>query len=487
MINKQSLKNVYMVVLALFLFVLGVFGGRQMLPAFAEERVYTNVLADLQKDESFSVINYPEISDQKDELFGVIQVIQVAESESGELYLYTYQPSNKAKQLLATEINMSLSESVDGTSLFPLTLLNTNGVFCKYLVCGVVISSDTVRYYNISSVFRDWDKDIDGESSNDNIKNEKAFGVGKVFKAETVDGKITYFCKDVDVIEILNPYVGYLVYRDAYGWADMFFESYPYTNVHFIAFDTDLSVDKLEEADVSYFTQPYTWKSLKNEYTYGQKSDKQYLTITGESEGGANISNGWFHDYYTWKRIQSTTEFCDTVTLDSAALAEVKKTKWVLLFLETPFRVSEKTTLAGHETTEEGTRVTEVTILRLKFVTAGKTYNLGTVSDKVTGSINPVGGVKEKSWLDLLCEWLESVTGVPARVWKIIICALPFLILLPILAAVFPVFGNVLSIVVQAIGKAFVWLCKGVFWLICLPFKGIAALVRKIKERKESK
>ena len=170
------------------------------------------MLADLQKAETFSVINYPEIIDPESELYGVIQVIQIAESESGELFLYTYQPSNKAKPLLATEVNMSLSESVDGTSLFPLTLLNTNGVFCKYRVNGVIVANDTTRYYNISSIYRDWDKEIDGEPDNGNTKDAVAFAVGKVCKAETADGDVKYSVKNVNVIQIKNPFAGYLQY-----------------------------------------------------------------------------------------------------------------------------------------------------------------------------------------------------------------------------------------------------------------------------------
>ena len=42
--------------------------------------------------------------------------------------------------------------------------------------------------------------------------------------------------------------------------------------------------------------------------------------------------------------------------------------------------------------------------------------------------------------------------------------------------------GQILTVVLKAIGIAFVWLCKGLWWLICLPFRGIAALVRKIKK-----
>ncbi len=221
---------------------------------YAEERVYTNVLADLQKDEAFNVINYPEINDPTEELFGSIQVIQIAESTAGELFVYTYQPSNKTHELKAAEVNMALSESVDGTSLFPLTLLNSNGVFCKYLVGGVIVSSDPVRYYNISSIYRDWVKEIDGEPNNDNTKSAVAFEVGKVYKLETQDGGIKYSCEKVDVVRIQNPFAGYLSYYDGLKW-DFLFNVAHFTDVHFIAFDTDFPIDTLQEADISYYTK----------------------------------------------------------------------------------------------------------------------------------------------------------------------------------------------------------------------------------------
>lgn len=457
-----------------------------MLSAFAEERVYTNVLADLQKDTTFNVINYPEISDSKNELYGTIQVMQIAESESNELYLYTYQPSNKTQQLTATEVNMSLSETVDGTSLFPLTLLNSNGVFCKYLVQGVVVSNDSTRYYNITSIYRDWVKEIDGETGNDNIKNAVAFAVGKLYMVETVDDVATYSCEKVDVITILNPYAGFLRYDEGLHW-DFIFNTTHATDVHFIAFDTDFPIDTLQEADISYYTQPYIWKSLSTGgWTYGDKSDIQYMTLTGEQEGG-NAGDGFMGIKYTWKRIQRAENFKQSVSLNDEAQQAVDKTKWVLVFLETPFTQSQATTWAGDQVTEKGTKVSEVTILRLKFVTAGKTYNLGTVSDKITEGDKPGGGAHGLGFLDTLCKWLEQVTGLPAWAWKIIICALPFVIALPILSAVFPVVGQILFAILKGLGTAFLWLLKGLWWLICLPFKGIAALARTIQERRASK
>ena len=476
MINKQSRKNVY-IVWALFLLFAGLLSGWQT-DAFAEERVYTNVLADLQKDETFTVINYPE-----NETDYAIRVIQIAESDSGELFLYTYQPCNKTRKLTATDINMSLSESVDGTSLFPLTLLNTNGVFCKYLVNGVAVSDEAVRYYNITSIYRDWIVEIDGETGNDNTGNSKAFSVGKLYKAETQDGETKYSCENVDVITILNPYVDFLRYNDGLKW-DFIFNASHYTDVHYIAFDTDFPIDTLQEADISYITQPYMWQSLGKGYTYGEKSEPQYLPLTGEQTGG-NEGDGFLGVKYTWKRIQSTKDFVKSVDLIAASKEAVEKTKWVLIFLETPFTRSEKGTLAGHQITETGTKVSNVTILRLKFVTAGTTYNLGTVSDKLTGDDIPGGGAHALGWLDLLCKWLEQITGLPAWVWKIIICLLPFVILLPILSAVFPIVGQILAAVFKGIATAFVWLCKGIWWLVCLPFRGIAALINAIKDKKE--
>ena len=101
---------------------------------------YTDVLADLGKDDKFDVADYPEITDSENDTFGAIRVIQIAESKSGELFVYTYQPSETAKSVIATEVNMSLTATVDDAKLYPLILLNKNGVFGKYVVEGVTVS-----------------------------------------------------------------------------------------------------------------------------------------------------------------------------------------------------------------------------------------------------------------------------------------------------------------------------------------------------------
>ena len=81
------------------------------------------MLEDLKKDEKFDAKDYPaRMGDYS------ISVIQIAEGERGSVYLYTYQPCLKTKDLTVTDINMSLSEEVTGTKLYSLTRINTNGV-----------------------------------------------------------------------------------------------------------------------------------------------------------------------------------------------------------------------------------------------------------------------------------------------------------------------------------------------------------------------
>ena len=238
---KQSMKNIFTAVLAFCLFVSVIMGGWQMLPAYAATSAYSDVLLDLQVDSEFNADDYPNNASDY-----TIQLIQIAESKSGELFVYTYQPSQISKYLVATEINMSLSDSASGTKLYSLTLLNCNRVFCKYKVNDIAVNAETTRYYNITSIYRDWDKEIDEETGNDNTKNSVAYPVGKLFAATTENGNITYGCTEIQTIQIINPYADYLEYSNGFKFCPNWCHS------HYVAFSTDKKIDTLMEADVSY-------------------------------------------------------------------------------------------------------------------------------------------------------------------------------------------------------------------------------------------
>lgn len=472
MTNKLYKYKYIYIVLALVLLVVSVMGGRYIPSAFADMGQYTSALTDLQKDSEFTPADYPDNASDYS-----IQFIQIAESTDKELFVYTYQPSQKTTYLVATEINMSLSESVDDTQLYGLTLLNSDGVFCKYKVNDFTVSSDIVRYYNISSIYREWQKGIDEETGNDNTKNAVAFNVGKLYRAVTDDsGEILYLCQETETVQIINPVAGYLEYSNGFhlygSWCDS----------HYVAFSTDWQIDELMEADVSYVQRSASQAvglGLDGHITYGDKENK-IAYLDGE-QTGENPADGWFAKKYKWERIQSVDEFkADKQNaLTDSAKEKLDGQQWVLRFVETARSAS----YSQYSTVTFWTDISEVTVLRLKFLSDGKVYNLGAVSDKVTEGDKPDN--TNTNEFASLWEWLSRLTGIPEWVWVLILIAIVLAICLPILSLVSPVFGQALLMVFKAIGTAFVWLFKGVLWLVCLPFKGIAALVRKIKDKKD--
>ena len=115
--GKRNISKLAFLAIILLLLIATVISGWGKLPAFAERYVNTDVLEDLKKDEKFDVKDYPaRMGDYS------ISVIQIAESTAGELFLYTYQPSQRTKYLEATQINMSLNQTADGTRLYELKL-----------------------------------------------------------------------------------------------------------------------------------------------------------------------------------------------------------------------------------------------------------------------------------------------------------------------------------------------------------------------------
>ena len=184
---KQKRKNYISFLLVLSLFFVLVIGGWGNSTAFADTKQYTGALTDLSQDSNFNAAVYADNSKDYS-----IQVIQIAESTDKELFIYTYQPCQKTTYLVANEINMSLSESADGIKLYGLTLLNSDGALCKYKVTDFIVSGDSVRYYNIASILRPWNGNYDNKSDNDNTTNSKAFAVGQLWTAETVDKSVVY-------------------------------------------------------------------------------------------------------------------------------------------------------------------------------------------------------------------------------------------------------------------------------------------------------
>ena len=428
--------------------------------AKAESKVtYTNVLEDLQRDSSFSKENYPEKATDYS-----LQIIQLAESSSKELFVYVYQPSGQLKGLVASSINISTTIN-DAISYhnYKLELLNADGVFFKYKVSDFVVKDDAVRYYAITSVYRKWDKTIDPATGNDNTVTEVNYNVSKQYAFGTINGKPYVNCVDIDTIVVTDKFVGYVRYKDGFklyvGACDS----------HFVAFNTDKPIDKLLEADVYYTTQSYDWSSapfVGVKETFGTKTDEYaYLKYTDKVE---HSGGGLFAGTYKWDRIQTIDDFIkgenreniyhgavlDVKTsskLTDEALNELKGKKWVLRFAETNYSLSGYSTTGS--TFESYTLVGDVTILRLKFETDGITYNLGTIDNKQTGGKDP----SNKTDIDV------SLNDTGKKLAALIMLILAIILLAPVLP----------------------YVLKAVVWIVMLPINGIAALIKAIKRKRQ--
>lgn len=460
---RKKLKNnimrfAFLLLWAVLLFVV-LWGGQMTAPqAYAESTSYSDVLDDLRKDENFSPSTYPTVANDYS-----LQVIQIAESTNKELFVYVYQPCQSAYPLTATHINMSLSDKVGGivvdgetvagsdtSKLYELTLLNSSGVFVKYKVEGLTVSGDIVRYYTISAIYRDYIEGIDPGTGNDNTKTSRAFAVGKQFAAMTTESGVVYSCKYIDFMVIKDPFVDFLAYG-TYDGFDLIFGNVDYTDIHYIAFTPDRQIDTLKEADVTYTTQDYTLNADGPDtgYTYGKKSEPQFKTLTGEEKVGVD---GYAE--YTWKSIYTSRDFMATTTLTGDAKTQVENSEFVLVFLATKCKEQSLTDLMqGHYKRVTGTKVSDVSILRLMFETDGVTYNLGVVMDRQEG--DDIAGNKPE-YNDGSC-----VDGFMTAIMIIALLIL-FIILWPVLP----------------------YIAKAVVWVISLPFKAIKAIVKAVKKKK---
>lgn len=430
----------------------------------AGETVYSDVLEDLHTDESFSEEYYPVVLNDYS-----LNVIQIAESVDNELFVYVYQPSGHFKNLKASSINIALvpREDISDVKNYKLRLLSSNGVFYKYLVEGLTVGTASTRYYTIPSIYRPFDKTIDEDADHGNEVTEVVFAVAKEYCFSTINGEP--FCRvlDIETIEITDKFVGFVRYSNG-------FELFPTRcDSHFVAFNTDRDIDRLFEAEVYYTTQSYSYSYLgglfghENE-TFGEVRDN-YAHLYYE-EKVEHTGDGLWAPTYTWNRIETVENFIAgediEQTVYTGALLNVSVAnnitdegraalagkKWVLRFTETEYSLlwSEN----SYDTSS--TIVGDVTILRLKFETDGVTYNLGVIDNKQSG--NPDIPINEEHYKVGLSE-----TGK----WLLLIIAI--ILLLALLGPILP------------------YIIKAVVWLISLPFKAIASLVKAVRKRKDDK
>lgn len=489
--------------------------------SFAAATRYSGVLEDLQKDEKFYIDDYPEKSNDYS-----LKIIQIAESADGELFIYVYQPAANTRPLAATDISMALSEklsnedtsytvtgnefsgegfggwaggghggggaggrarsyaatisaSVEDIETYSLHPISRKGVFAKYSVSGFSVLDYGKRYYNISTIYRKFNDDIDDESDNDNTINKVAIKVGQLWTATTTAEGVQYEAKDIEVVKLTSQMIGMHRYSDGFQ-----FDGTKSCDSHYIAFTCDHKIDKLLSADVEFDTRSY--KALAgSKTTYGELVHHRVTLY--DYQVASNDGSGWFGKKEDWHRMSSVRQFIKEVDLSDNEKKTLSSYNWILNFYESKYKNEaggKDVLISGllplgfiwtiiNACTTTGELVFDVSLLRLEFKYDGDVYNLGVVSNIQTGSNKPTNG-RFNFWV-----WLSDKIGVPVWAAKLIISAIIIFavlgVIMPILSAFFPVVGLAL---------------KGIFkvlWLIIsAPFRFIAFIVKKISKRKES-
>lgn len=460
---KKILRKISKYVLGISLFlVVGVICFVASIQVHASE---SDVISDLMTDKSFNINDYPSIENDYS-----LQLIQLAETTNNTLVVYVYQPSHYSKDLTASHIDISYGFSQNGENLNPtiyeLEMLSTDGVFDKYLVKGFKVNtSDIDRYYNIVSIYRKFDIDID-DLNDGLVDKKKAYGVGQQWYCTTINDVVHYEMNTFTYLDVESVYTSHAFLEEGYKWKNLISKSnacyawYYIFNPKNIVVNGEkksVNVKHIYDAELSFDIR--TVRELRanggRRYTYGdwstqkvELSDVDKMTYNG---------GGIFSKNYEWNRILNGHDFLNVMNsnkcdVDDFILPYLTKEYYVFSFLETDYAEDYN---ASAVSCYDYSQIQNTSLLRLHFLdTSGKVYDVGVVSDMLSpnnnSSIN--GGTKLDDLLDSIGDWFKQLFEILGIIILVIV-------ILCVASFITPVW-NILCLIF-----------KGIFYVLSLPFK----------------
>lgn len=431
----------------------------------------TVVMSELKSDPKFDEANYPDNPQNYS-----LQVIQIGEDEDYELYIYVYQPAHNSIDLIGTKISISYGYSVNGSdltpSLYDLELVSTSGVFDKYHVKGFTPSKDGDRYYNIVSIYREYNSVID-DSDEEFPTTDMAYSVGQQWYVHDINDTKVYEMNTFDTLEVDTVYNGRVTLKNGFQIGDIFGLS-GMCDAWYFCFDVeDYVISHIYDADLNYsihhVLQQYLgtlapWESPEDvDCDYDYSNERYNLTLTLSDTDVMSFSgNGLGARTYSWNRILPADDFIATVEDQGGEFSEttklkIKSSQYVFSFLETSR--SEFFPPSNLGFTFEYEEVYDVGLLRLHFMDVNhKVYDLGVVNsltspdNEASATLDPV-----KDALETFFDKFVKVIGIIVLIILLVVC-LNF---------------------IGPISTVFSHLFKGLVFVVTLPFKLIKSLFKK--------
>lgn len=361
----------------------------------------TTVLRELQIDPDFDPAAYPDNPEDYS-----LQVIQLAEDKDKELYIYVYQPAHNSIDLLGTKVSISYGYSVNGAGLEPkvydLELASTSSVFDKYHVKGFTPSTDGDRYYNIVSIYREYNSVID-ESDETFPTTDIAYSVGQQWYVCDLNDSRHYEMNTFNTMQVDTVFNGSVLFKNGFQLGSIFgnrdmcdvwiysFDAPDYQIKHIYDADLNYSVKDVDEVkERGAFWEEWQTTSIRD---YNEKLN-QTLKIKDTSVMSYKGS-GLFGKVLEWSTILPSEEFIATAVDQGGELSEsdklkIKSGQYVFSFLVTSRSEFTPPSLQDTYMKTSYSDVYDVGLLRLHFQDfSGKYYDLGVVNNLTDPDNNP--------------------------------------------------------------------------------------------------
>ena len=386
------------------------------------EEGYTSVLDDLE------ALNYDYSSTE--------EFITLAEQFDSFNDLHTFLYFNIRIIISKVSLKTSFSES------FPLPILKTyelkrvsyNNFYQKYEILNLDNKDDEIRYYELNKIL--------------NLNNEVLLDISDYsfyFKGNNNEELEGYY-KENEFVEITEKVVVNYCYGDSLDFfgkeTGLMAYDNNYNDTWFVFFNTDKVIDNLMEIDISYQQYDYcigaTGNSNRMEFIITEDYVNDFIANPGTAYSGSaydgdfyinyhdtivktiepgtklveSTQYGWFGSYKkTYEELDNIMDLRKYQAEDDNAFIFTDYADtytWGVHFNDTTRVFTQKgiNAAAGLVT---GSGVTNTLILRLKFETAGKVYNLK-ADDTPTGSDENKGDIAETPKEDDLT-FLESIFG----------------------------------------------------------------------------